>query len=244
VSSEESARLADEAGFVFKGTVVRRGSADVDAEGAVTVEIEEVLRGTDVLRGLVGSEATVVTEEPGSLEPGEAHLFFTDCVSLGETAVLREHGRREHSRAAQREVAEHVRIAEERPLAERVAGADMIVTGEVTGTRPVAREFPPRSEHDPEWSIAQVAVESVLKGRSSRKNLEVLYASSLDIAWYESPKLEEGTSGILILRTADENETPSEVAKTVYQALHPLDFLPRERLPDVERLLEGTTEVG
>jgi hypothetical protein len=237
-------RLADEAGFVFRGTVVRRGSAQVESEGAVTVEVEEVLRGTDVMRGIVGSEATVVTDDAGSLDEGETHIFFTDCVSLGESVLLREHGRWEHSRGVQREAAEHVRRAEERPLAERVAGADMIVTGEVTGTRPVAREFPPRSEHDPEWSIAQVAVESVLKGRSSRKNLEVLYASSLDIAWYQSPKLEEGTSGVFILRTADENETPSEVAKTVYQALHPLDFLPRDRLPDVERLLEGPTEVG
>jgi hypothetical protein len=242
VSADDASRLADTAGFVFKGKVLRRGATEV--ENGVVVEIQEVLKGTDVLRGLVGSEGIVVSDEPEAIAEGEEHVFFTDCVSLGETAILREHGRREHSRASRREVDEAVRVALDRPLAERIAGADMIVTGVVTGTKPVEREFPPRSEHDPEWSIAQLAVESVLKGRRSRKTVEVLYASSIDIVWYRSPKLEEGASGVFILRTREEGETPAEVARTVYQATDPLDFLPRERLPDVERLLGRFVEEG
>ena len=242
MSADDASRLADTAGFVFKGRVLRRGSAEV--ENAVVVEIQEVLKGTDVLRGLVGGEGIVVGAESDTVAEGDEYVFFTDCVSLGETAILREHGRREHSRASRREVDEAVRVALDRPLAERIAGADMIVTGTVTGTKPVEREFPPRSEHDPEWSIAQVAIESVPKGRSSRKNLEVLYASSIDIAWYRSPKLEEGASGVFILRVRDEEEAPEKVPPTVYQATHPLDFLPRDRLPDVERLLGRIVEEG
>jgi hypothetical protein len=84
----------------------------------------------------------------------------------------------------------------------------------------------------------------VLKGRSSRKNVEVLYASSIDIVWYRSPKLEEGASGVFILRVRHEEEAPEKVPATVYQATHPLDFLPRDRLPDVERLLGEIVEEG
>jgi hypothetical protein len=135
-----------------------------------------------------------------------------------------------------RDVAEGVRIAAERPLAERVAGAELVVTGRVTSTRPVARESPPGSEHDPEWSIARVAVDSVLKGPSSRRTVEVLFASSMDIAWYRSPKLNEGVSGIFILRRRDDDEAPDEVGPNVYQATHPLDFLPHDRLEDVQRM--------
>lgn len=233
MSVDELSRLADAAGFVFRGTIVRRERAE-DASG-VTVQVEEVLHGTDVMRSLVGTEVIVVG---GSAAEGGTYVFFTEVVSLGAEVVVREIEHREASPETVRAAAEAVRIASERPLAERLAGADMVVTGRVTAVRPVARDGAV-SEHDPQWSIARVAIESVLKGRSSRRTVEVLFASSLDIAWYESPKLNEGTSGVFILRRRDEDEAPEEVQAGVYQATHPLDFLPHERVDDVQRLIGG-----
>ncbi len=238
MSVGEFSRLADEAGFVFKGSIVHRGRAE-DEPGAktppaaVTVEVEEVLRGTDVMRSLVGAEVTVIGMSGAE---GETHVFFTDVVSVGVEVVVREIEHREASTETVRAVAEGTRIASERPLAERVTGADMIVTGRVTGVTLVASDDP-ISEHDPKWSIARVAIDSVLKGRGSRRTVEVVFASSLDIAWYQSPKLHEGTSGVFILRRRDETEVPDEVPASVYQATHPLDFLPRDRLDDVQRLI-------
>jgi hypothetical protein len=238
VSVDEFSRLADEAGFVFKGRVVGRKHAEDEPEAdtgpaAVTVEVEEVLHGTDVMRSLVGAEVTVVGTSGAE---GETHVFFTDVVSVGAEVVVREIEHREASAGTVRAVVEGTRIASERPLAERVRGADLIVTGRVTGVKDVASDEP-ISEHDPKWSIARVAIDSVLKGRGSRRTVEVLFASSLDIAWYQSPKLNEGVSGIFILRRRDEEEAPDGVPASVYQATHPLDFLSHDRLRDVQRLI-------
>jgi hypothetical protein len=242
MSAEEFARLVDEAGFVFEGKVVSPKPAETATGGetglgSITVEVEDVLRGTDITRSLVGSEVTVVQERGGPVIKGDVRVFFTDVVSIGDVVVVREVAQRDASDATRRDVAEGVRMAAERPLVERLAGADLVVAGHVTSARPVAEEAEPVSEHDPLWWIARIAVESVLKGRSSRRNVEVLFASSLDIAWYRSPKLDEGVSGIFILRKRDADEAPKEVAESVYQATDPLDFLPHDRLDDVQRML-------
>jgi hypothetical protein len=152
--------------------------------------------------------------------------------------VVREIGHREASHEALREIAEMLRTAAERPLAARVAGADLIVTGEVTEARPLERPFPPTSEHDPEWWIARVTVRDVIKGRRPPRGLQVLFANSQDIVWYRSPKLHEGVSGVFIVRTRREDEAPADVPRSVYQATDPLDFLPAERLAEVQRLLD------
>ena len=151
--------------------------------------------------------------------------------------VAREVGRREASPESLSQVTEALRLAAERPLVERVAAADLIVTGEVVSSRSLERPFPPRSEHDPDWSVASVTVRSVIKGRQ-RARIEVLFADSIDIAWYKSPKLHEGASGIFILRPRSDDEAPADVPRTVYQATDPLDFLPADRLPEVQRAVE------
>ena len=206
--------------------------------GAVAVEVQEVLHGTDVLRGLVGTVVTVLSERASALSEADERVFYTNCISLGAEVVAREVTHHDASEESMRTAVEGIRFAAERPLAERIAGADLVVAGQVASARRLAGDAPPESEHDPEWAVARVSVDSVIKGRTSRKTVEVLYASSRDIAWYQSPKLEEGTSGIFILRTRDEDEAPPNVAPTVYQATDPLDLLPAERLADVRRMLD------
>jgi hypothetical protein len=79
----------------------------------------------------------------------------------------------------------------------------------------------------------------VLKGRKLHGEIEVLYASSDDRVWFHSPKLHAGISGILLLFGLKEDEVPKDVPRSAYQATDPLDFLPHDRLGEVERLLGG-----
>jgi hypothetical protein len=235
-------RFVNEAGFVFRGRVHTHRAADAppfpaEAGEAVTAHIEEVLRSTAVLRGLAGMEAIVVTRHATALTELHDVILFTDCISLGQQILLREIGHVEASSETSHQVAEAVREADERPLRERVAAADLIVTGEVVESRAIEQPFPPKSEHDAIWWIARVTVASVLKGRRPRGEIEVLFANSDDIVWYKSPKLHRGVSGILLLHRIKEDEAPADVPRSVYQATDPLDFLPADRLGEVERAL-------
>jgi hypothetical protein len=236
MSAEELSRLVDEAGFVFRGQAVPRGPTSVEigpaaAGKTVTVEVQEV----------VGSDVTVVSEDAAAIAEAGALVFFTNCVSLGDQVLVREVAHRAASDESVSEIEEALRAAAERPLGLRVASADLIVTGEVASSRALEQPFPPTSEHDPEWWIARVNVESAIKGRKPRTAIEVLFANSMDIVWYRSPKLHEGASGIFILQATKEDEAPPDVPRTVYQVTDPLDFLPAERLPDVQRLLDEYT---
>jgi hypothetical protein len=242
MSADEMLSLVGEAGFVFRGRAVRQG-AEVElgpaaAGNTATVEVEEVIRGTDILRDLTGRNVVVVGEDVADIEPATQHVFFTDVVSLGDPVVTREVGRRrDASHESLRDVAESARITAERPLAERVATADMIATGEVASSAPVSDQRTPVSEHDPDWWIAHLTVQRVMKGRRSRRRIDALFANSDDIAWYRSPKLHQGASGIFLLHSRTGDVAVSGVPATVYQVTDPLDFLPADRLPDVERML-------
>jgi len=244
MSNHELLRLVEGAGFIFRGKVVGHGAGQQRAvsgaeDHGVTVAVGEILRSTDVLKGLAGAEVTLIGERSSDVKEGSSYVFFTTCLSLGQDAVLRDLGHLEASAGTVRETVEAVRIAEDRPLQRRVAGAELIVNGRVASSHHLARPSIPRSEHDADWWIAHVTVRGVIKGPKAGKEIEVLFANSDDLAWYKSPKLHEGASGIFILRRVDPKEVPEDLDRATYQATDPLDFLPAERLPEVERAIES-----
>lgn len=241
-------RLVNEAGFIFRGRVDPQAAPDAlslqaDAGETVTVRVEEVLRGMEVMRGLSGTKAIMLTRQATELRELDAAILFTECISLGKQVHLREIGHVDASAETSGQVAEAVHEADLAPLRGRVATAELIITGEVVASREVERPFPPRSEHDPEWWIARIAVASVIKGRRPRGDVEVLFANSKDIVWYKAPKLHPGTSGIFLLHRVEEGDAPKEaVPRSGLKATDPLDFLPADRLGDVERLLGSPTQ--
>jgi hypothetical protein len=242
MSSDQLLALVGRAGFIFRGKVVRHGASHAAAgvEGpAATVSVHEVLRSTHVLQGLAGRDVTIFGEHAANLHAGASYIFLADCVVLGDHAILRDHSHFEVSPDADRDIAEAIRIEEERPLRERVAGADLIVTGRVTASRQLEPPSIRRSEHDPDWWVARLAVRTVVKGKTGKeKEIDVLFANSDDLSWYKSPKLHEGVSGVFLLRLAEPNHLP-KAARNMFVAADPLDHLPAERLPEVERLLQS-----
>jgi hypothetical protein len=236
-------RLAELAGFVFRGKVTRTGAAGPASAQShqptptVTVRVEEVLRSTDVLRGLAGRDVTLVGKDVDSLEDQGAYIFFTDVAALSDHAVLRYIGHVRATRETGHELAAVLTNLAERPLRERVASAELIIEGHVTESRKADPDAVQKSEHDPDWWIARVAVESVVKGTPPPENVDVLFANSRDIAWFKSPKLHKGVRGILLLHSARDVEVPRTSAKRrLYQAADPLDFQPPERMNEIKRI--------
>ena len=244
MANEDLLRLVETSGFVFRGKAVEHPIPEAEvgagaANKAVAVAVEEVMRGTDVLRGLKGRDVIVISEHVAAIETAGECVFFTECISLGAQVVARELAHRQAAPATLREITEAISAAAERPLIERVRGAELIVTGHVSSVRVLEKPFPPKSEHDPHWAVARVAVRTVIKGRKPRGDIEVLFASSDDIAWRRSPRLHEGSSGIFILRVMREHDEPRELPRSVYVAIDPLDFLPEDRLGEVRRGLDS-----
>jgi len=237
----ELLRLVEEAGFVFRGRVLRKGApglASGSAEGrAFTVEVEEILRSTEVLRGMAGKEVVVMSDGPQAMEEGATFVFFTNVLLLADRVVVRALDQVESSRESRQEVARVIRDAEEQPLRRRVEEADLIVRGTVVASRRAEEPSIFRSEHDPEWWIARVQVRSVVKGKKVTGEIEVLFANSTDIAWHRSPKLHEGVSGVLLLHRVKREDAVPETARAMYRATEPMDLLPTERLSEIERLL-------
>ena len=244
MAKADLSRLVDGSQFIFLGTVIRQGAPEtvmVGPERTVAVRVDDILQSTDVLRGLAGSTVLVASKDAGTLE-GRL-LFFTNGVAYGDRVVVQEVGHAEPSPEALRETRALIEAARVRPLLQRIAGADLIITGKVVSSAPAEQPSIFRSEHDPDWWIARVQVQSVLKGAKPSKEIEVLYPHSMDIAWYKSPKLEEGLSGIFILRHVNADQSPPEVGRSIYQAVDPLDFLPIENLQEVRRMI-GQEEEG
>lgn len=244
MDTEEIRRSVAAAGFIFRGSILHhwKGEAPAmppEAGEIVATRIEHVLRSTPVLRGLAGQDSLVITRHAGALRQCHHTILFTEVVSLGQQLLLREIGHVETSEETTRHVAEAINETDERPLRERVAGADLIVTGEVVESHALETARKPKGEHDPIWWLARVAVKATHKGRKPHGEIEVLFAASIDRAWARSPKLYEGTSGILLLRKVKDDEVPREVPRTAYQASDPLDLVSIDWLAEVERALGG-----
>lgn len=235
----ELSRRVDEAGFIFLGRIVQTQTDDERLrdmrDKALVVRIERVLHGTAVLRGLAGIDCFLVSEERNGLGEKRNFIFVTRCVVLGDYVVLRELSRLEASAESERAVQELIQQRNEKPLRERVVKADLIVTGRVEHVAPVDPDAPPKSEHDPMWWIAKVAVLSVVKGGKVDKEVDVRFASSTDIAWYRSPKLQERETAVLLARRVKEKDAPKSLSRALYEVTDPLDVLPLEREDYVRR---------
>lgn len=229
--------LMEGSSIVFLGTV--RAKADKPfptssipiAEKAGFVRIDAALEAPAVLGNLVGVEVIVIwrDDEP---KDGTKAIFLTNAASYGERLILREIGRvaTKDLRTVEAAIEEH----RQRPLRTRVAESEIIVLGVVDEVRPP--ENPPTSFDDPRWATALIRAESTIKGRVSSPSIGVLFASSMDVRWYASPKLHPGLRGVFLIRRGENKEAP----RNAYTILGPLDVQPSSALPQFEDWLAAT----
>lgn len=127
-------------------------------------------------------------------------------------------------------------------MMQRLAQAELVISGVASAPRryvapqAAAAATAPRriSEHDPDWWVSTVTVETVEKGVNPDKTKDVLFPNSRDIAWYRSPKIKEGDRGVWLLHNRDYRGK----AVPGHAVTHPLDFRPIEELNRVRSLLK------
>jgi hypothetical protein len=252
---EQAARAAE---FIFRGTVERVQATTMDeveaSERTAVVHVDQVLHAPAAFAGLEGQSITVRLSEPGSVQEQEQAVFFANGWLFGDSLAVREihHQPVEHApEALASRIAEARSTKAELEMQDRVARADVIVSGRISDVRPpaasVAAARPPQagpvSEHDPNWMEAVVTVENTIKGQlpSESKETVILFPSSFDVAWADAPKFHAGQEGVFLLHR---QERAPELAPTVaaegYVALNPLDVRPKDQAERMQRLASHT----
>ncbi len=242
--------LTNESSFVFEGAVRRMGAVtttgiEATPEMAV-VHITKVLKGPSVLSGFNGKEITVQLHQHEAVHEGLRAVFFTNGLHFGEGLVVREVGRLKAGEPGlEREVHEAMERASDDKLLERLETAEIVVSGvaiEIRPYEPPTRERHPVSEHDPEWWECVIKVETVEKGevktkeksKTAAREVVTLFAHSIDIVWYHSPKFEKGSRGIWLMHRIELQGEPVPELVTA----HVLDFQPISQLERIRALLK------
>jgi hypothetical protein len=236
--------LARQSRLIFRGTVERLGAATMAAvpitDGTAVVKVDEVFQAPAALGDLTGKEITVQLGEARRAQEGEEGLFFTNPWLYGEGIAVQEVDHRPVGREAarvRRSVAAAVDGLPDEALSRRLADAEAVVAGTVHNNRPAAVGAPPRlTEHDPQWWEAMIAVESVEKGTVPQPTVTVLFANSMDVMWFQAPKLRVGQRGVWLLHRA-ERQTGLAIPTPGYIVLDPLDAHPVAELDRIRRLI-------
>lgn len=235
--------LTRQATLVFKGTVEKTRASNMPAvkasDATAIVRVDQLIDSPGAPPGLTGKQITVQMLEPGSVKPGTQAIFFTKGWLLGKSMAVIEVGQlpATESTGGLSEKVKSVRqqISDE-ALQNQMATAEAVVAGRVTAVRP--SEIPHLdTEHDPDWYVAMIQLESVIKGQLKDREVAVLFPHSDDVAWHNSPKFKEGQQGIWLLHR---NQARLPGIENQLTALRPLDFHPREELSRVERLAKAS----
>jgi hypothetical protein len=233
--------LARRATLIFLGTVEKTGASTMPAVKAnaatAVVRVDQVIS-PGAPPGLAGKSITVQLLDAGSAKAGSQEVFFTKGWLLGESMAVIEVGQLGRDTNIQGLTEQinnvHQKVADE-ALRNQLATAEAVISGKVTAVR---RAEIPRlvTEHDPDWYIAVIQVESVIRGQMPGREVALLFPYSDDVIWHDSPKFKEGQQGIWLLHR---NQARLAGIENQLTALRSLDFRSREELGRVERLVKA-----
>src|SRR5215831_12452556 len=167
--------LTHESGFIFEGTVEQLGASTVSSfparDETAVVHITRILKATEALSGYGGQRITIHLRTPVTVKVGDQAVFFTHGLHYGEGLVVAEIGSiAGTATAVEGDFTGAVQIGDDSEMTNRLAQAELVVTG--VASAPVrhapihALAAPIRkvSEHEPDWHVSTVTVESVEKG--------------------------------------------------------------------------------
>jgi hypothetical protein len=192
---------------VFSGTVAKPHAAlpsVPQGENTAVVRVDDVLVQPATLNDLKSQLVTVRLRSGTSLASGQKALFFTNVYSVGKDVGLDSVGVVNDTTAEQgrAEMAKARDVILDQDIAARLNRASAVVVGTVRDVKSMATEQR-ISEHDPEWSVATVAVESVVKGNAPGESATVWFAGSGDPFYARWPKLQRGQRAIFIVQRED-----------------------------------------
>jgi hypothetical protein len=236
--------LINESSFVFIGTVKKRNATTMPeisaTDNMIVVKVDKVLEAAKTLGDYTSRDITVLLRQPEKARVGQQMIFFTNGWLYGRSIAVKEVGILpvEDMARAQKQVAEGIRLVAEKDLQRRIANAELVVVGKVRSVdKPQISVAQRESEHNPLWRQAVITVQSIEKGRFSKKTVVIWFPSSQDVMWYKSPKFSVNQERIWILHKYQTEALPIE-AKEAYTALTQDDLHPIPELGRIRHLIQ------
>lgn len=234
-----SAQITQEdASYVFHGTVlepIKGGTLDPEAEGYL-VRVDKVVYQTGQFADQKGRKLFLLEPER-EMREGDSLVFLTEPVIFGDIVTAKSIRIMDAQRFDPGGLEKQRDEVAMRVLQERLKDTQLVVLGTVAGVSDFDRRGGVDSEHDPMLRNASVKVERLLKGELDGDETRFLIATSDDVQWYRAPKLQEGDTGIFLLRPAPDTLRPFGASSRIMALIDPLDFLSTESMPMVEELL-------
>lgn len=223
--------------IIFMGRIIKLRAANLlvvtPTENTAVVHVEELLDAPPGVAGLKGQDVTVELLRPEATKLEQQAVFFTNGVLFGQHLAVKEVGQipvpGDLAQLRAQVAGVRTRISEEQ-LQARISSAVLVTTGKVLETKEIER-IGGISEHEPDWAVAVVEIETIDKGSFDGKTVSVYFPQSTDERWLLSPKFRAGQQGIWILHS--ELGLPGGVLT----ALNPLDFQPLAEKGNIQRLL-------
>jgi hypothetical protein len=252
------------ASFIFQGTVQQLKATTVKQvpvdDRTAIVHVDEVLQAPDALQHYSGQNITVQVGGTKPVKKGQKAVFYTNAWLFGKGLAVQSLDHEPPAAAAGMvaAAAEPVEAFKEQKLKQHVDDADLVVTGRVMSVsvpadtpRALVEATAPQgqtvSEHDPGWQVATVAIDSVDKGEHAGKTVDVRFASSTDVRWFDTPKFHPGQEGHFMLHKPA--PAPAGEARALaapgsdagdYVVLHSTDFQPIEKPSQVLKKAKAT----
>jgi hypothetical protein len=272
ISKQDLQKWVDDSTLVFKGTIVSLDS-NVDSIDAsdkpITVRVDEVELATQQAQenfgSLVGKQLTAIWDPTakGAMQRrvGISAVFFVNPLLYEKNIAVSAVGVADNQTVKNlpKRLSAAIEEKKKKPLITALKGADRVVTGVVeeikvlpdeklAGLRLLANGYDLYSEHSPRWREALIRVQSVLKGDQSEKMLIVIFPSTEDLMWANSPKFKKEQTGTWLLHSG--TQLSPERAKILltpeqfhgqpiraYTALQPEDFRPKDPTGTDEKLI-------
>ncbi len=204
------------------------------------IKVVHVYTPADILGDLTGKQVTVQLQEGNAMASGDKAVFFTNGWIYGKGIAFKEVGRmkEEQPDKFKPRVAKSLQRKADQRLKDRIDRANVVVIAKVVKTNELNLDKPlPISEHSPHWWEAVLQINSIIKGEFQGEALRMLFPSSDDEVWMESPKPKLQEQGIWILQKDQQEKGGPKFRVPGYTALDSLDFQPMDQLDRVQRLI-------
>lgn len=225
-SSTSLKELTSAADYIFRGTVLRPGAANLaivePSERTAVVRVDEVLKASSSVDNFTGREVTVILSQREVVRAGQSQVFFGIIGLAGESLGVLELGRAADGGRLKARIARTQELLFESGVRAKLLAADLAVTGRVLSTRATSAESKPGvlTEHDPLWWEAQLEVKAVLRGETVQGTIPFWFPTGTDAMWATAPRAATGKEGIWLL-----HRFPIEGGGSVLAVLNAEDLL-------------------